>query len=321
MGLFDSIKSYASAVKANVPASIQTVKDILTPSAKVSSGNAIVDKIANTPLIKQIVTPLPTATKAVVAGTILLGSVPGAAATAAGGTLKVAQTVGAYAIKNPIGALIYGTVGTVGAGILSKTPEAKDKVMDAPKNAYNFGTNIGEAIHNPSIENITTIAKENPFLTALSLAGAGLLISKASSTAAQIANTDAIGKNNEIMAKGASDTQQEIKKALKEQQSDINQALQKQNYYLSEAVRQQNETIMAALAANTPTPVMAAAPFSAPAISPAAATTVSPSIPASAPQTNKKKAKKKAKAKPKKKKAKPKPKKKKAKKKAKKKKG
>lgn len=125
-----------------------------------------------------------------------------AATAAAPVVAKAAVSTAKSVVTNPAGALkttIGGGAVILGGSILASSSKARESVVKAPGEIAQFGTNIGIAIDNPSVENIGNIAKDSPILTGLALAGAALVVSKAAGTIATAANTKAIKDSNDIL--------------------------------------------------------------------------------------------------------------------------
>ena len=85
-----------------------------------------------------------------------------------------------------------------GAGVIASipaivnNPKLVSSAFNAPSNISQFSGNIGTFTANPTLQNVGNIFSENPFLSGVAVAGAGLLIGKSVSG---IANTIAIAKN------------------------------------------------------------------------------------------------------------------------------
>jgi hypothetical protein len=105
----------------------------------------------------------------------------GAAAVAARGgssvvASQIAKKAGTYALKHPLKAAAAAT----GIGILATSAKARKAAKKT--NPLEFGMDIGKAIENPTLSNITEIAKDNPLLTAaVAVAGGGLGLKAAAS--------------------------------------------------------------------------------------------------------------------------------------------
>ena len=70
--------------------------------------------------------------------------------------------------KLSLGAKAVAVVSTpVVASAVVSSPKLRSSIAAAPSSLSNFGANIGGLVENPSIENLTKIAKDNPVLTGL----------------------------------------------------------------------------------------------------------------------------------------------------------
>lgn len=116
------------------------------------------------------------------AGKVILNTGVVAGAVLTGGTSvgrTAATTLGKSLIPTTAkGAVITGATAIVGAGVLSKTDKPIEALAKAPSSLYNFGSNAGSLIEDPSLKNAEKLLKENPLLSAVSLGGAGLLVGK-----------------------------------------------------------------------------------------------------------------------------------------------
>jgi len=117
-------------------------------------------------------------------------------------------TVAKAAVTNPI----KTSAVVIGGGVLSSSQKSQNvvstQIAKAPSNLANFGTNIGNAVDNPSIASITEIAKENPILTSIVGAAAAYGTYKAVSPAVNafstFQNTQAIQEDTQAVIKGQS---------------------------------------------------------------------------------------------------------------------
>lgn len=58
-----------------------------------------------------------------------------------------------------------GFVGVVGGSAILKSPKLASSTLNAPSSLANFGSQIGDFIENPSVENAQNIAISHPFIT------------------------------------------------------------------------------------------------------------------------------------------------------------
>lgn len=121
---------------------------------------------------------------------------------AAGKVAKVAGaavvSVGKAFVKEPVKTTAKAAGAIVVSSALVSSKKAREEVVKAPSNLATFGTDIGKAVDNPSLENIKKIGTDSPILTGLTAAGAALIVGKVAGTIATIENTKAIKESNEI---------------------------------------------------------------------------------------------------------------------------
>lgn len=87
---------------------------------------------------------------------------------------------------------------------LVTSPKLRSAVASAPSGLVNFGANVGSLVEDPSISNLSKIAKENPVIAAGAVAtgliGAGAAVRGVASIAATAINTGAIRENTGVAA-------------------------------------------------------------------------------------------------------------------------
>jgi hypothetical protein len=109
-------------------------------------------------------------------------------------TIAVVKALPAIAAGGFVGSVVLRSEKLTAAAV--KTPGAVNQ----------FSADISTAIDNPSVNNIINIGKNNPLLTSLAIAAGTLVVSKAASTAATIANTNAVNASNDL----AKDTKDKV---------------------------------------------------------------------------------------------------------------
>jgi hypothetical protein len=91
------------------------------------------------------------------------------------------------------------------ASALAASPSLRSGLVSAPASLSNFGTNLGSLAENPSLSNLTKIAKENPVIAAAAAAGglliAGSAVRGVASIAATALNTSAVKANTATSSK------------------------------------------------------------------------------------------------------------------------
>ncbi len=183
MGLWDNITEFFNRpYLAGLEKFEQKLQDRPTEAALVATGIIAAPAVVST---------LSTGAKAV-------------APVIATGAKAAAPVVGKAAIsaiqhpKETLNTAIGASAALFGGSILLSSAKARKSVVQLPGEIAQFGSNIGVAIDNPSISNVAKIAKDSPVLTAVALAGAALIVSKAAGTAATIANTKAVRDNSDL---------------------------------------------------------------------------------------------------------------------------
>jgi len=143
------------------------------------------------------------AVAAIAAAPVAIG---GAATTATRSAIRaVASTVAtSYAGASLKTQIAVPAFALVGAGVLSQTKKPVETLLNTPSGLVNFGSNVGTLIENPSLENLTTIAKENPGISGLAVAGgllaAGTAVRGVAGIAATALNTSAVKENTQASA-------------------------------------------------------------------------------------------------------------------------
>jgi hypothetical protein len=88
-------------------------------------------------------------------------------------------------------------------GVLKESKKARESLVKLPSSLLNFGSNIGKTIDDPSLNNLKTIAIENPALTAgaaaAGVAGAGIGLSGLYNLLLQRKNNSLLNENNNLM--------------------------------------------------------------------------------------------------------------------------
>lgn len=174
MGLLSSIKSTISKGVGLVKDTGKVLKDTFAPSEEVGAARR-----------KEV---FGTESKAVAAGVITVAAAAAIAAPTAAG-VAVLKKAGSTIASSSLATKVVGTAAVITtAGAVSKNPKiatkAAAKVAEAPSNLFNYGQNIGELTKNPSLENLKTVASENPYLSALTVAAGGYVVGKGLSSAA-----------------------------------------------------------------------------------------------------------------------------------------
>lgn len=124
----------------------------------------------------------------------------GAAAAAKAVTTKAATSFATAPLKTQV--IVTGAT-IVGGSALLNSPSLTKSVINAPSSLSNFGGNIGKAIENPSLSSISTIAKENPILTAGTAAIGIATVAGGVGTVATVLNTRSVNKNTEAIVEPA----------------------------------------------------------------------------------------------------------------------
>jgi hypothetical protein len=126
--------------------------------------------------------------------------------------ISAASAVGSFASNvfkslTPIQQVGGIAAATVAVPAVISSTKLQQTVIKAPSALVNFGSNIGKAIDNPTLENITNIAKENPIVTSLAgiatVAAVGGGIGLAANTISTMTNTAATKKNTNAPAEAA----------------------------------------------------------------------------------------------------------------------
>jgi len=207
MGLLSSVKGKVKKVGQalkkfiNTPylAKLNTIEQDLqrspTKAALVATG-----AIAAPAALTSLSTATKAATPAIKAGATaaapIIKSGASSASRAAGG---IGRKVATRFLDKPLQTTGQLGAALVGGSILASSKKARTTAVKLPGELVQFGTNIGTAIDNPSVESVKKIATDSPVLTAAALAGAALVISKAGGTAATIANTKAVKESNDLL--------------------------------------------------------------------------------------------------------------------------
>lgn len=116
-----------------------------------------------------------------------LATVP-AVASLAGKAVVSGVTTAATTVKTAFSTLKPTTkVLTVAAavpatGFITSSKKAQEGLLNLPSASFNFGSNVGQFIDNPSISSATTIAKENPLITGAVVGGSALALGYAGKT-------------------------------------------------------------------------------------------------------------------------------------------
>jgi len=178
MGLFDSISKTVSSLVSKIKPAFDVKLPILSnlgPSTSLKSySSAVVTAISGPTAISKA----PTIAKSGV-------SLVKAAVQTAKPTTKLA--------------LLAASVPT--AGLLVNSSKARKAVVTAPAELYNFGSNLGKVVDNPSLSTAKELFTENPLIAGGTAAAGGLLLGKGIfSAATSIASTQALQKNTEAIS-------------------------------------------------------------------------------------------------------------------------
>jgi len=111
---------------------------------------------------------------------------------------SIGKSVLKTAITNPKTTAIVGGTALFTKGLADTSPKVTTALLNAPKSAVTFTSNVGNAIENPSVSSIGKILKESPLISGtLGILGASLLGSKFVNTFATWQNTNALKNNTE----------------------------------------------------------------------------------------------------------------------------
>lgn len=127
-------------------------------------------------------------------------------AATAGTTGARTAVVKAVSKLSPITKIVTGSVGLATVGVVAGNPATLNPIIKGasgltPESILKFGTATGKATKQPSINNITAIAKENPVITGALALGAGIIAAKTLPSIINYQNTKEVIKNTEATLK------------------------------------------------------------------------------------------------------------------------
>jgi hypothetical protein len=105
--------------------------------------------------------------------------------------------------------IALGGTALIGGGTVLANPSLAAPVLKGasgltPESFVRFGSSVGIATEKPTMENITSVAKDNPVLTSVLIGGAAILFAKPISNALNFGatqdNTRALDKGNELLS-------------------------------------------------------------------------------------------------------------------------
>lgn len=141
--------------------------------------------------------------KALTTGAGAALAVVGIGAAASAGTAATVKAVAKAVANNPK----KSVAAAVAIPIVTKSTKVQQGVEDLPGSVYNFGSNIGNLIDNPSLANAATVVKQNPLISASIAAAAGVGVAAAGAGVANIVssyrNTKAVKENSAIQQQAA----------------------------------------------------------------------------------------------------------------------
>jgi len=178
MGVLSKIKN--AAVKA-----VYKVADpvITAIGAPVKTVKAILDPKKTVKEVSNEFFAQPKSTQAIKATTNIIAIGGGALAGAAGKLGTIAKAIIPTSIK---GKAIAAVTVPVAAGIIVSSPKAREEIVSAPSALVNVGTNIGDFIESPTLQNAKDIVMENPL--AAGIIGGGALLATVPLVAPAIGN-------------------------------------------------------------------------------------------------------------------------------------
>jgi len=141
-------------------------------------------------------------TQIAVGGASIIATVSGVGAVATAskaGTLasSTASVAKSLIPKSTVGKVVASVSIPVVAGVAVANPKQTGKALiEAPQNLANVGLNLGKVGADPSLENLSTLYKENPIITGALTAGGVIVAGKAvSGVVSSALNTSAIRQN------------------------------------------------------------------------------------------------------------------------------
>jgi len=226
MGLFGSIGNLVSKATTTVTNVAKNTFSAL-PVVLSSPVKSIAAVISPTKTFKEVETKFYSQPKATqVAQTVIGGvsiGVGGAAVKAATGIIKsgaVVSTVSNVA-KSLIPTTTTGKVAAVVAtpvviGAISSQPvEVAKKVVEAPSQLSNFGSNVANLAINPTVENVKTVVAENPIIAAgAALVVGGAAVKAISPVVGGLLQREAIEDQTKSLTKAIEESKTDIPKTL-----------------------------------------------------------------------------------------------------------
>jgi len=192
MGLLNSISNVAKAVvKAVTPtkAKLQNVVDVVSIAVNPFSKDTIVANTGSKTVNKVLET---VANHPYVAAAVATTAIaPTAAKAVATAGLKV------VAESSTKAKVITAVATPVVIGAVAQNPvAAAQKVVAAPSELFNFGTDISKVASNPSVSSIKELVKESPILTTATAAAAAVAVGAGTAgLITSVANTLAVKEN------------------------------------------------------------------------------------------------------------------------------
>lgn len=151
-----SVFNFVTGITSTIGKTIE--KAVIVPTGNlIAKGISKVTGLPTTPQTSDAFSPI---------YTNLLGGTALAAGLVAGGSGKIATAFKEAPVASTLKAGGVVIAGSALAGSTKAQDFTSTQIVNAPSNLNQFGSNIGAFLQSPSIQTATTIAKENPLLSA-----------------------------------------------------------------------------------------------------------------------------------------------------------